>query len=250
MKKIIWITGASTGIGHALALEMAARGYTVCATARSADKLAALSVHSDIHAYAGDVRNFDDMKTIVSAIEAAHGPIEIAVLNAAIYQLTNAIPFEREKYIAQIETNQIGVINGLAALLPRMEEHKRGAVWVVGSVAGFGGLPTAAAYASTKAALINMVQSLKFDLDKRGIHIGIINPGFVDTPLVSGNRFKMPFIMPPEKAAKIIADGMAKRKFEITFPRRFSWMIKFGSNLPYALYFPIIKMVSKWSGRE
>lgn len=248
--KTIWITGASTGIGHALSREMAARGWCVCATARSADKLAGLAEHPDIHAYPGDVRKVEDMERSVAAIEAEHGAIDTAVLNAAIYQLTNAVPFERQKYIDQIETNQIGVINSLAALLPRMATRKSGAVWIVASVAGFGGLPTAAAYASTKAALINMAQSLKFDLDKTGVHIGVINPGFVDTPLIAGNNFKMPFMRSAQQAAKRIADGMAKRKFEITFPRRFVWAVKFGSNLPYALYFPVIRFATRLSGRE
>src|SRR5258706_78914 len=120
-QKIIWITGASSGIGYALAVEMAGRGWLVFATARPADKLAELARrHVNIHPYPGDVSNESQMQEIVAGIESAHGPIDTAVLNAGIYLHARAVPFEREKFIEQIDINQIGTINGLSALLPRM----------------------------------------------------------------------------------------------------------------------------------
>jgi NAD(P)-dependent dehydrogenase (short-subunit alcohol dehydrogenase family) len=250
-QKIIWITGASSGIGRALSLEMAQRGWLVCATARSAGKLAALAQeNAAIYPYPGDVADRTQMETIVAEIERTHGPIDTAVLNAGLYLQTRAVPFEREKYIEQINVNQIGVINGLGALIPRMTQRRGGALWLVSSVTAFGGLPTAAAYGSTKAALINMAECLKFDLDKYGVHIGVISPGFVDTPMINKNTYAKPFMLTPEEAARRIADGMARRGFEITFPRRLSWGYKLISHLPYALYFPLVKTITRMGGRE
>lgn len=251
MKKIIWITGASSGIGRALSLEMARRGWLVCATAFSEDKLDKLAQENEnIRIFPGDVREAAQMEQIVAEIERMLGPIDTAVLNAGIYLHTRAVPFEREKFIDQINVNQIGPINGLAALLPRMTDRRKGAVWLTSSVTAFGGLPTAAAYSSTKAALINMAECLKFDLDKFNVHIGIISPGFVDTPLMAETTYKVPFITTPEQAAKRIANGLARRPFEITFPRRLAWAYKLGSHLPYLLYFPVIRAITRWSGRE
>jgi short-subunit dehydrogenase len=250
-QKIIWITGASSGIGRALSLEMATRGWMVSATARSVEKLRELAqANANIHAYPGDVADMARMKDIVAQIERDHGAIDTAVLNAGIYLHTRAVPFEREKYIEQININQIGSINGLAALLPRMTARHAGAIWIVSSVTGFSGIPTAAAYGSTKAALINMAECLKFDLDKHGVHMGLINPGFVDTPMINKSAYAKPFMISPQEAARRIADGMVKRKFEITFPRRLSLIYRLGSMLPYALYFPVMRAITKRAGRE
>ncbi len=250
MTKNIWITGASSGIGAALALEMAERGWQVFITARSNEKLDALAArHALIHVFAGDVMDAARMVEIVSEIEQHFGPIDTAILNAAIYLHTNAVPFERDIYIKQIETNQIGPLNALAALVPRMTQRRSGALWLVASVAGFGGLPTAAAYGSTKAALINLAECLKFDLDKFNVHMGVINPGFVDTPLIASSDYKKPFMISAEDAAKRIANGIARRPFEITFPKRFTWFVKFIGLLPYPLYFGLVKASAKWAGR-
>jgi NAD(P)-dependent dehydrogenase (short-subunit alcohol dehydrogenase family) len=251
MQKIIWITGASSGIGYALSLEMAGRGWLVCATARSADKLETLARENrNICAYPGDVRDAAQMEAIVSTIERLHGPIDTAVLNAGVYLQTRAMPFEREKFIEQIEINQIGAINGLATLLPRLVARNEGAVWLVSSITAFGGLPSAAAYGSTKAALINLAECLKFDLDKAGVHIGVISPGFVDTPMINKNSYAKPFMISAEAAAQRIAEGMARRPFEITFPRRLAWAYKLLSHLPYALYFPLVKAIARLGGRK
>lgn len=249
-QKIIWITGASSGIGRALAIEMAQRGWLVCATARSIEALEKLAKENlNIHAHPGDVRDEQRMQDIVADIETKRGPLDTVVLNAGVYLHTRAIPFEREKYIEQIEVNQVGAINGLAAILPRLTQRRSGAVWLVSSVTAFGGIPTAAAYGSTKAALINMAECLKFDLDKYNVHIGVISPGFVDTPMINKNSYAKPFIIQPEEAARRIADGLARRPFEITFPRRLAWAYKLAGHLPYALYFPLIRMIAKRGGR-
>jgi NAD(P)-dependent dehydrogenase (short-subunit alcohol dehydrogenase family) len=249
-QKIIWITGASSGIGRALSLEMAQRGWLVCATARSIEALQQLAKENPaIHAYPGDVRDQQRMLDIVADIETTLGPLDTAVLNAGIYLHTRAVPFEREKYIEQIEVNQLGTINGLGAVLPRLTARRGGAVWLVSSITAFGGLPSAAAYGSTKAALINMAECLKFDLDKYNVHIGVISPGFVDTPMINKNSYAKPFMLRPEEAANRIADGLVRRPFEITFPRRLAWAYKLAGHLPYAFYFPLIRIIAKCGGR-
>ena len=125
----------------------------------------------------------------------------------------------------------------LAAVLPRFIGKQAGHVAVVSSVAGYRGLPTSAAYGASKAALINMCEALKPELDRYGVKLSLICPGFVRTPLTDRNAFPMPFLMEAEEAAERIVNGLLRGKFEITFPRRFTWWLKLGRCLPYAWYF-------------
>ena len=135
----------------------------------------------------------------------------------------------------------MGAINCLAPLLERMRARGRGRIAVVASVAGYGGLPTAAAYGATKAALINMIESLKPDCDRLGIKLQLVNPGFVKTPLTDKNDFPMPFLLPVEKAVDAFVAGLASDRFEITFPRRFALLLKLLNALPYGVYFKLIR---------
>ena len=130
-----------------------------------------------------------------------------------------------------------------------MKARGRGQVAIVSSVAGYGGLPTSAAYGATKAALINMAESLKFDLDKLGVRIQVINPGFVDTAATASNPFSMPALLQPEEAARRIARGLKSSSFEITFPRRFTYVLKALKVLPYPAYFAIMNSATKWKKR-
>ena len=135
----------------------------------------------------------------------------------------------------------MGSVHGLAAILPAMIGRGSGHIAVVSSVAGYRGLPTAAAYGATKASLINMCEALAFDLHGTGVRLQLVNPGFVDTPLTRRNSFPMPFLMTVEDAAERIHRGLRSRKFEIAFPRRFTLWLKLMRILPYALYFPILR---------
>jgi short-subunit dehydrogenase len=135
----------------------------------------------------------------------------------------------------------MGAVNGLAAVLPTLIDRRAGHVAVVASVAGYRGLPNASAYGATKAALINMCESLKTQLDRLGVTISLINPGFVRTPLTDKNKFPMPFLMEPEDAARAIFEGMARKKFEIAFPTRFVLILKVLRMLPYRLYFKLVR---------
>ncbi len=238
----VWITGASMGIGEALARRLARDGAEVIASARSAERLAALAAAGAgrIVAWPLDITDHAAVHDAVARIEAEHGPIDVAVLNAGTHQPVSAAEFTAEGLRELIEINVMGTAACLEALMPRMIARGRGRIAVVASVAGYRGLPTSAYYGATKAALINLTESLKFDLDRAGVTIQLIDPGFVKTPLTDRNEFPMPFLISAELAADRIASGLRSRRFEIAFPRRFVWILKLLRCLPYALYFPLV----------
>lgn len=245
MTRRAWCTGASKGIGEALSFELAARGATVFASARGSDDLQRLArdprSHQRIHPYPLDVTDEAAVAAAVEAIEAAHGPLDLAVLNAGTHIPLDAKDFSSRVFRQLFEVNLFGVVHGLAALLPRFIARGRGQIAVVASVAGYCGLPTAAAYGASKAALINMCEALKPELDRSGVDLRLINPGFVRTPLTDRNPFPMPFLMEPDAAARRIVDGLGRRGFEITFPRRFTYGLKLLRALPYPLFFAVTR---------
>ena len=238
----VWITGASMGIGAALARRLARDGAEVIASARSAERLAALAAAGAgrIVAWPLDITDHAAVREAVARIEAEHGPIDVAVLNAGTHRPVSAAEFTAEGLRELMEVNVMGTAACLEALMPRMIARGRGRIAVVASVAGYRGLPTSAYYGATKAALINLAESLRFDLARAGVTIQLIDPGFVKTPLTDRNEFPMPFLISAELAADRIASGLRSRRFEIAFPRRFVWMLKLLRCLPYALYFPLV----------
>jgi NAD(P)-dependent dehydrogenase (short-subunit alcohol dehydrogenase family) len=242
-----WITGASSGIGRELALLLARDGAKVAASARrreELDKLAA-EMPGRIAAYPVDVVDADALVRVCAEIELANGPLDLAVFNAGTHEPVDVASFSPGPFQRLMAINYMGAVNGIAAVLPRFLERRAGHIAVVSSVAGYRGLPQAAAYGPTKAALINLCEALKPDLDPYGVRISVINPGFVRTPLTDLNPFPMPFLMEADAAADRIVKGLARGAFEITFPRRFTWLVKLARILPYALYFPLIRKTTK-----
>lgn len=245
-----WVTGASEGIGMAVAKRLAAQGFTVYASARSADKLESLAA---AHAGPGrfvalplDVTDRDACVEAVERIVAKSGALALAILNAGTFVPVSASKLRFEDFDKTLSVNLGGVINGLLPAINAMKEAGKGQIAIVASSAGFGGLPKSAAYGASKSGVINMAESLKFDLDRMNIRMQIVTPGFVETPLTEKNDFPMPFLMPLDKAADAFIAGLGKDAFEITFPRRLTWILKFAGLLPYALYFPLIKRVTGW----
>ena len=238
-----WITGASSGIGAALAQELAERGWTVAISARRQSELNTIAAANErIHAYVCDVTDREAMRKTAADIEAAHGPIALAVLNAGIYLPTNLPEFDADLFDRSFEVNLGGVVNGLNALVPSMVQRGKGHISFVASVTGYGGLGTSAAYGATKAALLNMAESMAMDLRANGVHVSSIAPGFVRTPATDSNEFPMPFIIEAEAAAKRIADGLARNKTHIAFPKRFTFLLRLINLLPRSLY---VKLVGK-----
>ena len=242
-----WITGASSGIGRELALRLARDGAKVAASARrreELDKLAA-ELPGRIASYPVDVVDAAALALVCAEIEQANGPLDLAVFNAGTHEPVDVASFTPGPFQRLMAINYMGAVNGIAAVLPRFLERRAGHIAVVSSVAGYRGLPQAAAYGPTKAALINLCEALKPDLDPFGVRISVINPGFVRTPLTDLNPFPMPFLMEADEAADRIVKGLARGVFEITFPRRFTWLVKLARILPYALYFPLIRKTTK-----
>ncbi|ABC21533.1 SDR family NAD(P)-dependent oxidoreductase [Rhodospirillum rubrum] len=249
-RPVTWITGAGKGIGRALALHLAAEGATVAASARTLGDLDTLVAEADrskggsIHPFALDTTQPEAVAAGVEAIEGGLGPITQAVLNAGTDQSMGVADFSTQTLRAVIEVNLLGTASCLEAVLPPMRRRKSGRIAVVSSVAGYRGLPTAAAYGPTKAALTNMMESLKIEAAQAGILLQVINPGFVRTPLTDRNPFPMPFLIEADEAAARIADGLRSKAFEITFPKRFTYGLKLARLLPYALYFPLIAKIT------
>lgn len=240
-----WVTGASSGIGEALALGLARRGWTVAASARRAERLRVLAAAEDvagrIHPFPLDVTDEAAVREAVVAIETQLGPIEAAVLNAGDWAPMAARDFDVALCRRLIETNYLGVVHGIGALLPRQLARGRGRLLLNASVAGYRGLPRAAAYGATKAALINLAESLRLELGGSGVVVRVINPGFVRTALTAKNDFAMPALLEPAEAARRILDDFDGEGFELSFPRRFTWYLKLLRCLPYRLYFPLVR---------
>lgn len=240
--KLWWITGGGSGIGRALAQAVAAGGDRVVISGRRLDSLHETAAGSvNILPLALDVANPAGVNAVVADIEARHGPIDVAILNAAQYQAMDLANFDSAVFRDLLTTNVIGVANCLDPLFKRMRARRTGQIAVVASVAGYRGLPKAAAYGASKAALINMVEALKPSADAAGIKLQIINPGFVETPMTKANDFPMPFLIKTDDAVKYIRRGLTGTGFEIAFPWAFVVLLKIGRWLPARLYFAITR---------
>ncbi len=237
MTNIVWITGASSGIGRALALRMAREGHHVAVSARRAEELERLKQESEgkIAVYPLDTTKPEDVKNVVAQIEGEIGPIATAVLCAGTYEPVLAHELTAAKARPVFELNFMGTVNCLEALIAPMRARKAGRIAVVASLAGYFGLPTSAIYGGSKAALINMAEALRPDLALDGIKLQIDNPGFVKTPLTRKNEFPMPFLMEVDDAVEAFYLGLRSERFEITFPRRFSLILRVLQMLPYRL---------------
>ncbi|WP_421862500.1 SDR family NAD(P)-dependent oxidoreductase [Motiliproteus sp.] len=268
---LVWITGASQGIGAALALEYAARGWRVAASARNAARLQqvqrrALPLPGSVEPFPLDVCERDQHQQVLDRIEARFGPVRLAILNAGSHRPQSALEFDSGLVRELMELNLMGVANGLEVLIRRMlnrtptqDAHAchpptprhaidpartRGTIAVVASLAGYRGLPNAAAYGASKAALINLCEALRLELADTPVRLQLINPGFVKTPLTDRNTFRMPFLIEAEQAAREIADGLETERFEIRFPSQFGWLMALLRQLPYGLYFPLVRRLT------
>lgn len=237
----VWLTGASSGIGEALAHELVKRGARVALTARRAEVLEQLAAEirrsgGDVQCFPGDVQNLEQMKVIVGEIEQRMGPIDLAIPNAGTHIFTVPEEFNSKEYINLMNLNFGGTLHCVEAVLPGMLRRGHGALAPVASLAGYRGLPRAAAYGASKSAMIHFFESVRFHLVRKGIVISIVNPGFVKTPLTDRNDFKMPFLVDATRAARIICDGIERGKREIAFPFPFNIVLKIARILPAPLY--------------
>ncbi|MEL6947524.1 MAG: SDR family NAD(P)-dependent oxidoreductase [Pseudomonadota bacterium] len=238
----VWLTGASSGLGEFTARALAKMGCTVSITARSRDKLEAIAADFDnVHVYEADVTDHARIMDIVDKMEEAHGPIDLCILSAGAWFQSSIKELKVENFRKTFDVNLMGVVYCLDAMLPRMRQRGGGHVSWIASVAGYGGLPNAASYGASKAALIHFAETAKPELERDNITVSLINPGFVRTPMTDKNDFPMPFLMEPEDAADKIVAGLKAKKFEIAFPWQLVTILKVMNHLPYWLYFWIIK---------
>jgi short-subunit dehydrogenase len=247
-EKIVWITGASSGIGKATAIELANRGYTVAITARRVELLREISLkYTNVYVYSGDVTDRESIKDLVERIESELGAIDIAILNAGGIFKNNKGDMFGESYRDTFELNYFGTLNCLEPLVVSMTKRNVGHIAIMTSISGYGGLPLLSpAYTSSKAALINLCESLVTKLVKKNIKLQMIAPGFVHSDLNLGNKIVTPFIMSAEKAAVEICDGLVTNKFEIAFPKYTAVLyLKLLNMLPYCLYFWVLKISLK-----
>ena len=239
--KLVWITGASSGIGREVALTLAREGVTVAVSARSRDKLdemAALS--SFIKPFPLDVLDEAACDSTVAEIERTLGTIDLAILNAGIWRQMTVKDYSAAGAKETMSVNYFGVVNALEPLMRSMSERGSGHIAVVSSVAGYRGMMKGAAYSPSKAALIGMCEALYPHLQRKGVMLTVINPGFVKTPMTDVNTFPMPFIVPVEDAARTIVSGLKRKKYEIVFPWRMALLMKTLRIMPNWLFFRLV----------
>ena len=237
MAKSAIITGASSGIGAALARELAGRGWSLALLARRVELLDAL-VGELPHAIAipCDVADRAAVQNAVRRAEDELGPIDLAIANAGMSIPNHATKFKCDEAERTIQVNLLGMIYLFDAVIPSMVERRRGQFAGVASVAGLRGLPTAAPYSASKAAMQAFLEATRVELRPYGIAVTTVNPGFVATPMTEKNRFRMPFLIDADRAARIIADGLERRARVIEFPRRMSLVMRLARILPSAIY--------------
>lgn len=234
--KRVWIVGASSGIGRATASALHAQGAQVCVSARSMPALLAFTDgHLGARAMQLDVTDRSHVAQAAAAV-LREGPLDMVVYCAGHYRPVGATAFDLDEMLRHQQVNYVGALHVLDAVLPALLREGGGHISLVASVAGYGGLPRSLAYGPTKAALINLAQALYLDLHQCGLGVSVVNPGFVETPLTAQNKFHMPAMITPERAAGEMLDGWAAGHFEIHYPRRFTLPMKLLSLLPFRLY--------------
>ena len=242
---LVWITGASAGIGRALTLRFAKAGCTVVASARTESDLEEMAREAEL--LAGtivplplDVTDRAAVSKAYESLKSERGVPDLCVMNAGTHIPVDGTALKAPDFKTLLDLNVMGAVHVLEAVVPDMVARGAGRLAAVGSVSGYRGLRTASAYGASKAALINMCEALRVELGEKGVVVQIVNPGFVETPLTDRNDFPMPFLMPVDKAAERFYRGLHSDRFEITFPKRFTWLVKAMRLLPYALYLPLI----------
>jgi NAD(P)-dependent dehydrogenase (short-subunit alcohol dehydrogenase family) len=240
--KTAWIVGASSGIGLATAQALAALGARVAISARDATLL---NQHASAMpqglALPLDVTEATSVRAAFSQLHQRWGTPDFVLACAGHYKAMRATEFDLPELRRHVDVNYLGTLNVLDAALPALLAAGKGHISLVGSVAAYRGMPQALAYGPTKAALNNLAEVLYLDLQPRGLGVSIVNPGFVRTPLTANNPFHMPALITPEEAAQAMLEGWAAGRFEINFPRRFTWGIKALRYVSDGLYFAAVR---------
>tara|TARA_A100001011_G_C14153359_1_gene774997 strand:+ start:229 stop:981 length:753 start_codon:yes stop_codon:yes gene_type:complete len=240
-QKKIWITGASSGIGRALAEKFAFEGWKVAVSARRKNILDDMASNKNISPYQLDVTKEDQTNDVFNKIINDFGSLDLCVFSSGTYdpKLEQEINIKQNKFV--METNFFGVLYCIKSVEKYFKDKRDGHISIVSSIAAYRGLPNSSGYGPSKAALTNLAESLYFDFKKYNVRISLVSPGFIKTPLTDKNDFPMPFIKSPEFAAEKMFNGLTKKKsFEIHFPKALTLILKFLRVLPYKLYLFLI----------
>ena len=240
-QKKIWITGASSGIGKALAEKFASEGWKVAVSARRKEILDEMAKRENISSYPLDVTNQNQIKDVFSKIINDFGNLDLCVFSSGTYdpKLEQEINIKQNQFV--METNFFGVLYCIKSVEKYFKDKKAGHISIVSSIAAYRGLPNSSGYGPSKAALTDLTESLYFDFKKHDVRISLVSPGFIKTPLTDKNEFRMPFIKSPEFAAEKMFNGLTKTKsFEIHFPKALTIILKFLRILPYKIYLYLI----------
>ena len=243
--KVIWITGASSGIGRALTIALSNFDCQVFISSRSEEKLQETinlcHSKSNIHILSGDLAKQENNHAICNAIENIHGHLDIAILNAGTCEYVDVNNFDSAMFKRLVDNNFMSMVYGVEASLPLLKKSQTPHLVGMSSTAAYLGLPRSEAYGATKAAILNMFRALKISLSAININVSVICPGFVETELTAKNDFPMPCLITAEKSTDYILKGIANNQCEIHFPKRFSFALKFISILPDTLQFWLLK---------
>ena len=251
-KKTIWITGGSTGIGKALALKFADKGWNVAISARREHLLKEISdKNENISAFPLDVTNQNNCKEVFNQIQNKFENIEICFFSTGTWDPKKEKDIDVEQIENVFKINFFGTLNSIKAVEKYFKNKKSGTITIVSSIAGYRGLPNSTGYGPSKSALNNLAESLYFDFGKSNVRVCLVSPGFIKTPMTDKNDFKMPFLKTPEYAAEKIYEGLInKNSFEIHFPKSLTLILKILSFLPNKIYFGLIGKLTKYQKKN
>ncbi len=246
--KVIWITGASTGIGKALALKFSKNGWIVAISARRKELLEEISSSNEnIYSFPLDVTKMEECNKVFSEIKNKFNNIDICIFSTGTWNPKKEKEIDVEQIENVMKVNFFGTLNSIKCVEKYYKESKKGHISIVSSIAGYRGLPNSTGYGPSKSALNNLVESLYFDFGRYNVRISLISPGFIKTPMTDKNDFKMPFLKSTEYAADKIYNGLVNSNvFEIHFPKQLTLILKILKILPNWLYLWLVKKLTKF----
>ena len=246
-QKKIWITGASSGIGKAVAIKFANEGWKVAVSARRRELLDELAKNPNIVSFPLDVTNQVQINEVFKNILEKFNGLDLCLFSSGTYEPKDEQNIDPDKIKNVINVNFFGVIDCVKSVEKYFKNKRNGHISIVSSIAGYRGLPNSSGYGPSKAALTNFTESIYFDFKKFGVRVSVVSPGFIKTPLTDKNEFPMPFLKTPEYAAEKIFYGLVKSNtFEIHFPKQLTITLKLLKILPYKIYlFLIDKLVKR-----
>ena len=252
MNKVVWITGASSGIGKSLALKFAKEGWRVAISARRENLLNEISESNEkIKSFPLDVTDKEKCKEVFQKVKDYYGNIDICFFSTGTWNPKKEKDINVEQIEEVFKVNFFGTVNSIKAVEEYFKNKKDGIITIVSSIAGYRGLPNTTGYGPSKSALISLAESLYFDFERHNVRVCLVSPGFIKTPMTDKNDFKMPFLKTPEFAADKIYDGLInKNNFEIHFPKELTLTLKIFKLLPSKIYFYLVKKLTKFQKKN